>query len=122
MDPFADVVSKVTYFTCLLAVEVLPLWFLLIVLYREFGIILIRMILYRTGTALGARSAGKIKTWFYAVAAALGLFVFTAGLLGRALPTWLSYVMIGLLIVTSALSIYSFIQYFVAFLRHRKAA
>lgn len=122
LDPFADVVSKVTYFTCLVSVGVVPLWFLLIVLYREFGIILIRMILYRDGTALAARRAGKIKTWFYALTAAFGLFLFATGTLGAAAASWHPIVMLGLLVVTSALSIYSFVTYLVGFLRLRPSS
>ena len=120
LDPFADVVSKVTYFTCLLTAGIVPLWFLLVVLYREFGIILIRMLLYRDGTALAAGAAGKIKTWFYAISAGWALLIFSAGVLTVELPSWSGIVMIALLVVTSALSLFSFAQYFAGFLAVHK--
>lgn len=127
LDPFADVVSKVTYFACLLVAGYLPLWFVLVVLYREFGIILIRMMLYRDGTALGARAAGKLKTWFYAVTAAVGLFFLSADVLsgapllavGRVWPLWRSIVMVVLLTVTTGLSVGSFLQYAALFRQAR---
>ena len=127
LDPFADVVSKVTYFACLLVAGYVPLWFLLVVLYREFGIILMRMMLYRDGTALAARLAGKLKTWFYAVTAAVALFFLSADVLsgapllavGRVWPLWRSIVMVVLLTVTTGLSVGSFLQYVTLFRQAR---
>lgn len=125
MDPFADVISKVTYFVCLLVGGLLPVWFVLVVLYREFGILFIRMILYRDGIALGARLAGKLKTWFYAVTAAAGLvFASRAALAGtapsEALPRWGELTMLVLGIVTAVLSLASFVQYLTLFIRARR--
>lgn len=116
LDPFADVVSKVTYFACLLTVGIVPLWFLLVVLYREFGIILIRMMLYRDGIALAARVAGKLKTWFYGISAASGIL-----LLSIDPPPAVATAMTVLLALTAAASVGSFLQYLVLFLRERKA-
>jgi CDP-diacylglycerol---glycerol-3-phosphate 3-phosphatidyltransferase len=116
LDPFADVVSKITYFTCLLTAGIVPLWFLLVVLYREFGIILIRMILYRDGVALGARVAGKLKTWLYAVTAGAGILF-----LSLHMPPALTIAMLVLLILTAAASIGSFLQYLTIFLREMRA-
>jgi CDP-diacylglycerol--glycerol-3-phosphate 3-phosphatidyltransferase len=128
LDPFADVVSKVTYFVCLLTVGIVPLWFVLLLLYREFGIILIRMLLYRTGVALAARTLGKIKTWFYAVSAAVGLLFFSAQVLESRLSglerflaySWIPATYTALLAVTALFAVVSFIQYFTVFLRARK--
>ncbi|MFW5718404.1 MAG: CDP-alcohol phosphatidyltransferase family protein [Spirochaetota bacterium] len=127
LDPFADVVSKVTYFACFLVAGYLPLWFLLVVLYREFGIILMRMMLYRDGTALAARLAGKLKTWFYALTAAVALFFLSVDVLsgapllalGRVWPLWRSIVMVVLLTVTAGLSVGSFLQYATLFRQAR---
>lgn len=130
LDPFADVVSKVTYFVCLLTVDIVPLWFLLVLLYREFGIILIRMLLFRDGVALGARVLGKIKTWFYAVSAAFGLLFFSARVLGEryerlselvARPgTDLVFTL--LLVVTALFAVVSFAQYLALFVRSRSGS
>ena len=128
LDPFADVVSKVTYFACFLVAGVVPLWFLLIILYREFGIILIRMILYRDGLAMAARTAGKLKTWFYGLTAAVGLFILSLDTVGgapvfgleRVGPLWQDVTMLVLLIITAGLSIGSFLQYLSFFVSERR--
>lgn len=78
LDPFADVVCRLTYFIILTVAGVMPLWFVIIVLYREFSVVFLRLLLYRDGYALGAGSAGKLKSWFYSLSAAIGLFIFTA--------------------------------------------
>lgn len=130
LDPFADVVSKVTYFACLMSSGLVPLWFLLVVLYREFGIILIRMLLYRTGIALGARLAGKLKTWLYAIAAATGLLLFSVDSLRQAGAVtaawrdapWVSVAFTALLVGAALLAVGSFMQYFTLFIRERRRA
>ena len=44
-DPFADVLARITYFVCFAFSGIMPLWVLLIILYREFGILFLRMML-----------------------------------------------------------------------------
>ena len=98
-------------------------------LFRS-GIILIRLILYREGVALAAHLLGKLKTWFYGLTAAAGLFVLSmdtlAGepvrMLSRSGPTWRNGIMQGLLILTAVLCVGSFLRYLVVFLRERRGA
>lgn len=135
LDPFADVISKVTYFACLLTVGLVPLWFLLVVLYREFGITLVRMILFREQIALAAHWSGKLKTWFYGVTAAVGLLFHSVSVLGGQADAvlgfasrpiggpdalWTAPVLLALLGITAALSAGSFLRYLVVFLRLRR--
>ena len=54
-DPFADVLARITYFVCFAFSGIMPLWVLLIILYREFGILFLRMMLSFKGIAMGAR-------------------------------------------------------------------
>ncbi len=130
LDPFADVVSKATYFTCLLTVEIVPLWFFLIFLYREFGIILIRLILISSGTALAARSLGKIKTWLYGVSALVGFLIYSLRILSASRDwsfpwldsAWLSTGYTVLLVITALLAVGSFGEYVILFVRRRKSA
>jgi CDP-diacylglycerol--glycerol-3-phosphate 3-phosphatidyltransferase len=82
LDPFADVVCRMTYFICLTVAGIIPLWFVIVVLYREFAAVFLRLLLYRKGYALGARTVGKLKSWFYSLATAAALFIFTV----RTLP------------------------------------
>jgi CDP-diacylglycerol--glycerol-3-phosphate 3-phosphatidyltransferase len=77
MDPFADVISRVTYFLCFSLVGIMPAWVLIVIFYREFGIIFIRLLMYREGTALAARRGGKTKALLYFASAGLSLIVLT---------------------------------------------
>ncbi|MFP4425712.1 MAG: CDP-alcohol phosphatidyltransferase family protein, partial [Spirochaetaceae bacterium] len=74
-DPFADVISRLTYFITFAAVGIMPAWIVLLILYREYTIIFLRMMMYRTGTAMAARKGGKLKAVFYAVSGGAGILV-----------------------------------------------
>lgn len=75
LDPFADVIARLTYFVCLTAANLMPVWVFVIIMYREFGIIFIRMMMYRKGVALAARKGGKLKTVTYSIASGLGMLL-----------------------------------------------
>lgn len=76
-DPFADVIARVTYFLAFMSIGIMPLWVLLIVLYREFGILFLRMLLGLKGIAMGARTGGKLKAGIYMVAGMLSLALYS---------------------------------------------
>jgi len=69
-DPFADTLVQITFFLSFLVdgiwgSGIFPLILFLIVVYRELGILLIRNLMLRKGTTMGARKGGKIKTVAY---------------------------------------------------------
>ncbi len=72
-DPFSDTLVRITYFLCFVVDGILPSILLLIVLYREFGILFLRTLMMKRGIAMGARSGGKIKAVAYMVAGVLSL-------------------------------------------------
>ncbi|MDR0388116.1 MAG: CDP-diacylglycerol--glycerol-3-phosphate 3-phosphatidyltransferase [Treponema sp.] len=72
-DPFADVLVRISYFLCFVLDGILPAFFLLLVLYREFGILFVRILMMKKGVALGARKGGKIKAVAYMAAGAVAL-------------------------------------------------
>ncbi len=72
-DPFADVVSRLTYFLCFVGIGIMPLWVFAIIMYRELGIIFMRLLAVRKGFAMGARMGGKLKAWTYAFGGISGL-------------------------------------------------
>jgi len=80
-DPFADVMARVTYFVCFAFEGIMPLWVFLIILYREFGILFLRMLLSFKGIAMGARPGGKLKAGLYMVSGLLALVFVTLDLL-----------------------------------------
>ncbi|ADN01560.1 CDP-diacylglycerol--glycerol-3-phosphate 3-phosphatidyltransferase [Spirochaeta thermophila] len=79
LDPFADVVARLTYFLCFVEAGIMPAWVFLLVLYRELAMTFLRMMLARKGIALGAKTGGKVKTVLYAVATFLGLVRYSVG-------------------------------------------
>ena len=68
MDPFADTLSHVTYFLCFLSYGIMPLWAFIIIMWREYGILFVRMLLAKyAGKSMPANIFGKAKTVLYAV-------------------------------------------------------
>lgn len=76
MDPFADVLSRITYFLCFAFTGLMPLWVFLIIIYRELAITFLRMMMMGRGVVVAASLWGKLKAITYAVSGVLGvLFV-----------------------------------------------
>jgi CDP-diacylglycerol--glycerol-3-phosphate 3-phosphatidyltransferase len=73
IDPFADVMSRLTYFFCFTMSNLMPAWIFLVLLYRELGITFLRMLLIRSGIAMAASIWGKAKAGTYALGGVLGL-------------------------------------------------
>lgn len=73
MDPFADTFSRLTYFVCLAGVGVMPIWAFIIIMWREFSIVFLRMLMMGTGKAVAANIWGKSKAVLYAVSGLLGI-------------------------------------------------
>ncbi len=115
-DPFADVLARLTYFLCFAIDGIMPLWILLLVLYREYSIMFLRMLLTRRGISMGARSGGKAKAVLYMSAGLLSLAVVTlreyTALPGLAAAETLTMVAYAL---AAILSVVSFIDYVAQF-------
>ena len=77
IDPFSDVFLRITYFVFFLSEGLMPVWALVIIIWRELGILLIRMLLIREGEALAASRGGKAKALFYFLSGVAGLLVLT---------------------------------------------
>ena len=72
-DPFADVLANMTVLLVFVLSGYLPALLFLIILYREMGIMFIRMLSIRKGVVIAARMGGKTKTVLYIVAAGFSL-------------------------------------------------
>lgn len=121
LDPFADVVSRLTYFVCFVATGIMPAWAFILIMYREFGITYLRMILYKEGYALAARKGGKLKAVLYAIAGGAGLFIHTCRLL-----KWFSGYLDGMVLiakwlfaVAALLALVSFVDYLRAYYKYK---
>ena len=112
-DPFSDVLVRVTYFLCFVLDGILPAFLLLIVLYREFGILFLRTLMMKKGVAMGARMGGKIKAVTYMAAGAVALLAVTIFRLGfTGIPfTVLKYISIIIFAISVVLAVISFLDY-----------
>ncbi|MCE5255985.1 MAG: CDP-diacylglycerol--glycerol-3-phosphate 3-phosphatidyltransferase [Spirochaetaceae bacterium] len=118
-DPFADVVARMTYFVCFAYSGIMPLWILLIIIYREFGMLFLRMILGLRGIALGARRGGKLKAVLYMVSGLLSLVVVSLRNLSLS-PPWeplLRNLLMVVYVLAAVVSLASFVDYI---LQYRK--
>ncbi len=75
MDPFADVMSHLTFFTCFLSCGIMPAWTFILIVWREFAQSFTRMLMMGKGKALAANIFGKAKTCLYALCSVLGIGV-----------------------------------------------
>jgi CDP-diacylglycerol--glycerol-3-phosphate 3-phosphatidyltransferase len=73
MDPFADTFARLTYFVCLMSVDIFPIIAFVVILWRELAQSFIRSLLMREGKALPANIWGKTKAVLYAVSAVAGV-------------------------------------------------
>jgi CDP-diacylglycerol--glycerol-3-phosphate 3-phosphatidyltransferase len=119
LDPFSDVLSRLTIFTVLLLVGVAPLWFFLIVLYREVSMTFLRLLIVQQGVVQGASSGGKLKAWLYFFASLAGIVHVTwPDLVSPAVSFW---VLNGLFALAAFLSVFSFTQYLIGYAKLRRS-
>ncbi len=120
LDPLADTLCRLTYFIALAGAGILPLWMLLVLVYRDFGVAYIRVVVSRQGVMMAARISGKLKAWTYAIAAGGGFLVFSLRILGW-LPDWLfgvQWLSLGLFIAAVGVAVWSFADYAVFFVKN----
>lgn len=113
-DPFADVFARITYFVCFAWSGIMPLWILVVILYREFGILFLRMLMAQRGVALAARPGGKLKAVTYMVAGSLSLLHWSLPRLGLAQGTvleWSRWLALAACCLAALLAVASFVDY-----------
>lgn len=113
-DPFADVMLHLTVFVyCLARGYMHPIIFV-VIFYREFVQIFLRMMAVKKGVSVAARKGGKVKTVLYVVAGAFALIV---ELLPRCgfdvtdINSLLCKISNGLFIVAMLAAVLSFLDY-----------
>lgn len=79
MDPFADTLSHLTFFVCFFGSGIMPGVALIIIMWREFSILFLRMLMMGKGTAMPANIWGKSKTVLYAITSILSIIYLVAG-------------------------------------------
>ena len=124
LDPCADSISRLTYFLCLGSIGLMPLWVLLVLVYRDVGVAYIRVMISRSKVLMPARTSGKVKAWIYAVAGIGGVAVFTLGRLGVGAgsePMVRTFLTI-LFVLCAAVAAWSLLDYFVFFRKNFRRA
>ena len=79
MDPFADTLSHLTFFVCFFGSGIMPGIAFIIIMWREFSILFLRMLMMGKGKAVAANIWGKSKTVLYAVTSILSIIFLVAG-------------------------------------------
>jgi CDP-diacylglycerol---glycerol-3-phosphate 3-phosphatidyltransferase len=116
-DPFCDVLMHLSYFIAFCAMGLLPLAFVLLVLFREYAILLIRLLMAKGGVMMGARPGGKAKTVSYVVTGAVVLVRLSLRRLDLfpALDQALGWAALFCCVVAGALSLASLGDYYLQF-------
>ncbi|MFA6784464.1 MAG: CDP-diacylglycerol--glycerol-3-phosphate 3-phosphatidyltransferase [Sphaerochaeta sp.] len=119
MDPFADTFSRLTYFVCLSQAGIMPSWTFILIMWREFSILFVRMLMMGKGKPVAANIWGKSKAVLYAVSGAAGV-LYIAFSRWFAHATWLasvSSVLTVIFILAAIASVVSFLTYVKAIIR-----
>jgi CDP-diacylglycerol--glycerol-3-phosphate 3-phosphatidyltransferase len=121
-DPFADTLVRVTYFLCFVVTGILPVIPFLIILYREFGILFVRILMMKKGVAMAARLGGKIKAFSYMLTGGFCLLYVTLERLGMAsLAPAFRMVANVIFIISTAIAVVSFVDYLILYKKTGKA-
>lgn len=73
MDPFGDALAHLTYFACFMMASIMPSWVFILIMYREFGILFVRLMMVSQGQVMPANKWGKSKTVMYALSGVMGI-------------------------------------------------
>jgi CDP-diacylglycerol--glycerol-3-phosphate 3-phosphatidyltransferase len=110
-DPFADTLMQLTCFLCFVLDGTFPAILFLLVLYRELSILLVRNLMLKKGITMGARIAGKIKTFTYIMAIGAALLTVSLQRLSD-LDFIIRYFRIGAIVIFCISVIVSIISFF----------
>ncbi|MDR2151056.1 MAG: CDP-diacylglycerol--glycerol-3-phosphate 3-phosphatidyltransferase [Spirochaetaceae bacterium] len=118
-DPFADVILHLTLFVCLSMSGYMPVLFLILIIYREFSMTFLRLVIIEKGIAVAARKGGKAKTMLYVLAIAYTLLIECTKRLGFSILEAPVYTTVATMLFAGcvASAYLSFIDYLVHF-RH----
>jgi CDP-diacylglycerol--glycerol-3-phosphate 3-phosphatidyltransferase len=121
-DPFADTLVRITYFLCFVVDGILPAALLLVVLYREFGILFLRNLMLKKGVTMGARGGGKLKAVTYMLAGAAALLASSAVRLGLdgLIFSRLRLIAALIFVISVLISLASFADYMLVYKREEK--
>lgn len=105
-DPIADKALMITALVCLNLVGALPWWITIVIVVRELGITLWRMVQLRQGNVVPASRGGKIKTTLQSLAVALYLIP---------LPGWMEIPIFLVMLAAVVVTVVTGLQYIIDF-------
>lgn len=112
MDPFGDTLSHLTYFVCFMISGIMPSWVFVVIMYREFAILFIRLLMVSQGHVMPANMWGKSKTVTYAVGGVLGiLYLLLTSMMEASLLEPLYLFMQVVFVLSAIASVVSFLNY-----------
>ena len=115
LDPMADSISRISIFLTFTQPPVnLPLFLVFIFIYRDSIISTLRTVCALRGTALGARSSGKFKTFFQGVATASITACLIPHSLGKMTTETLQSISCTITLISATISVYAGIEYLYA--------
>lgn len=122
LDPFSDVLSRITFFISFSIVGIMPFWMFLIIMYREFCQTFLRMLNMKEGIVVPANNWGKVKAVFYSLSSAFGLIFFIFKINNIMEESWnafywFCYAFFALAVV---FSVFSFMTYLIPFAKSYK--
>lgn len=99
-DPFADSVSRFTFFLCFWWSGVVPAWMIVTIFYRDACISFLRLVLRGENVVLAARISGKIKAVTQSAAIFLILVVEVTAIIFPGFPVRLPALIVMSVVVT----------------------
>ncbi len=113
MDPFGDTLAHLTYFVCFMIARIMPSWVFIIIMYREFSILFVRMLMISQGKVMPANMFGKTKTVTYAVGGVLGILylAFSRWMEGAYWLNGYSILLTVVFVLCAFASLFSFVVY-----------
>ncbi len=113
LDPIADKLLVFSALLLLLDQNVVSVWFVLIILFRELLVSALRMVASAAGEVIAADDLGKAKTAVTMVSLCCFYIAFSASVLGFGTAyTWLLGIAQALMIAAVVLTVISGLQYF----------
>lgn len=114
MDPLADKVLTSAAFILLAkpGIELIPAWFAVIIVTREFMVTGLRLLVAGRGTVMPAGIWGKLKTIFQMIAISLGLLALGLGDCGVVIPDFAYYLTKAIMWLAMVFTLISGIEYF----------
>jgi CDP-diacylglycerol--glycerol-3-phosphate 3-phosphatidyltransferase len=115
LDPFADALLHITIFFCFVISGDMNALVFMLIFYREFGMLFLRLYATKKGFDIAARMGGKIKTVLYISSCfwtlALKIYALTGFGSGFPFDRFLPLIAAALFIVCAAASYISFVEY-----------